>query len=66
MVRLPSRGVVVLDEGIALWFGFGKRCFLARDDVTGRVDLAGIRALRRRVQVFADSNDSRLTTDIVL
>jgi hypothetical protein len=34
-----------VDEGIALWFGFGKRRFLARDDVTVRVDLAGVRVL---------------------
>jgi len=37
---LPWRFVVV-DEGIALWFGFGRRRFLARDSVTVRVDRAG-------------------------
>ena len=43
-LALPWRFVVV-DEGIALWFGFGKRRFLARDDVTVRVDVGDIRVV---------------------
>ena len=42
MVAVPWRFVVV-DEGIGLWFGVGKRRFLPRDDVTVHVDLAGAR-----------------------
>jgi hypothetical protein len=34
--------------------------------MTVRIDLAGIRVLRRRVQVFADSNHASPTTDLVL
>jgi hypothetical protein len=41
-VAVPWRFVVV-DEGIGLWFGFGKRRFLPRDEVTVHVDLAGVR-----------------------
>jgi hypothetical protein len=41
-VAVPWRFVVV-DEGIALFFGFGKRRFLPRDHVTVEVDLAGVR-----------------------
>jgi hypothetical protein len=43
-VALPWRFVVV-DEGIALWFGFGKRRFLARDNLTVRVEVGGVRVL---------------------
>jgi hypothetical protein len=43
-LALPWRFVVV-DEGIALWFGFGKRRFLARDDVTVRVELGDVRVV---------------------
>jgi hypothetical protein len=43
-IAVPWRFVVV-DEGIALWFGFGRRRFLPRDDVTVRVDLGGVRVL---------------------
>jgi hypothetical protein len=32
---------VVVDEGIALWFAFGRRRFLARTDLTVRMDLTG-------------------------
>jgi hypothetical protein len=32
---------VVVDEGIALWFAFGRRRFLARGDLTVRIDLTG-------------------------
>ena len=32
---------VVVDEGIALWFAFGRRRFIARNDVTVRMDLTG-------------------------
>jgi hypothetical protein len=31
----------VVDEGIALWFAFGRRRFLARTDLTVRIDLTG-------------------------
>jgi hypothetical protein len=41
-LAVPWRFVVV-DEGIGLWFGFGKRRFLPRDEVTVHVDLAGVR-----------------------
>jgi len=41
-VAVPWRFVVV-DEGIALFFGFRKRRFLPRDHVTVQVDLAGVR-----------------------
>ena len=37
---LPWR-FAVLDEGIALWFPFGRRMFLPRDAVTVRVGLSG-------------------------
>jgi hypothetical protein len=37
---LPWR-FAVLDEGIALWFPFGRRLFLPRDAVTVRVGLSG-------------------------
>jgi hypothetical protein len=37
---LPWR-FAVLDEGIALWFPFGRRLFLPRDAVTVRVGLGG-------------------------
>jgi hypothetical protein len=45
-VAVPWRFVVV-DEGIGLWFGFGKRRFLPRDEVTVHVDLAGVRVQPR-------------------
>jgi len=37
---LPWR-FAVLDEGIALWFPFGRRMFLPKDAVTVRVGLSG-------------------------
>jgi hypothetical protein len=37
---LPWR-FAVLDEGIALWFPFGRRLFLPKDAVTVRVGLSG-------------------------
>jgi hypothetical protein len=43
-VALPWRFVVV-DEGVALWFGFGRRRFLAKDDVTVRVEFGDVRVL---------------------
>jgi hypothetical protein len=43
---LPWR-FAVLASGIALWFGFGKRRVLAREDVTVRVDLSGAVVMRR-------------------
>ncbi len=43
---LPWR-FAVTNRGIALWFGFGKRRFLAREDVTVRVDLSGTIVMRR-------------------
>jgi len=43
-LALPWRFVIV-DEGIALWFGFGKRRFLARDDITVRVEFGDLRVV---------------------
>jgi hypothetical protein len=43
---LPWR-FAVTDQGIALWFGFGRRRFLAREDVTVRADLGGTVVMRR-------------------
>jgi hypothetical protein len=43
-VALPWRFVVV-DEGIALWFGFGKRRFLTRDDAAVHVELGDVRVV---------------------
>jgi hypothetical protein len=36
-----------LEDGIGLWFGFGKRRFLARENVTVRADLGGAVVMRR-------------------
>jgi hypothetical protein len=43
---LPWRFAVV-DQGIALWFGSGRRRFLWKEEVTVRVDLGGAIARRR-------------------
>jgi hypothetical protein len=43
-LAIPWRFVVV-DEGIAMWFGFGKRRFLARDDVTVRVECGDVQVV---------------------
>jgi hypothetical protein len=46
---MPWRFVVV-DRGIALWFGFGKHRFLAKEDVTVRVGLGATVLLPRRAE----------------
>jgi hypothetical protein len=43
-MALPWRFVVV-DEGIALWFGFGKRRFVARDDMAVHVEFGDVRVV---------------------
>ena len=44
---MPWRFVVV-DDGIALWFPFGRRRFLAREEVTVRVNRGGAVAYRAK------------------
>ncbi len=43
-MAIPWRFIVV-DEGIAMWFGFGKRRFLVRDDVTVRVEFGDVQVV---------------------
>ena len=48
---LPWR-FVVLDRGIALWFGFGKYRYLAKENVTVRVGLGSPVLLPRQADRF--------------
>ena len=43
-LAIPWRFAVV-DEGIAMWFGFGKRRFLAKDDLTVRVEFGDVQVV---------------------
>jgi hypothetical protein len=48
---MPWRFVVV-DQGIGLWFGFGRRRFLARDDITVRVGIGPTVVYRNGAERF--------------
>ena len=50
-VVLPWRFVVV-DQGIGLWFGFGRRRFLPRDDIVVRVGLGPTVVFRNGAERF--------------
>lgn len=50
-VVLPWRFVVV-DQGIGLWFGFGRRRFLRRDDIVVRVGLGPTVVFRNGAERF--------------
>jgi len=52
---------VVVDDGIALWFAFGRRRFLRRDEVTVRMDLTGATA-RHRCERFGYPLTDGVTT----
>ena len=60
---------VVVDEGSAMWFGFGKRRFLARDDVTVRVERGDVQVVtnsQRFGYLLTDGITNRRVPDLTV